>query len=155
MPVAFIQLLHSHEIAAAYRERRTDDRRPDAVGLAGAVVNGNGNGRAPVIIDKATLVPLGLVFSMVLTALSAFTWANAQLSKLDARLVAIDAKIEAARVEREAMSNLFALGLSSRWTEIDMKLWAERLRRSNGELDVPEPEHSELPGESTILRRNK
>lgn len=76
-------------------------------------------------LDQNTLVPLGVVVSVMLGLFGAHTW-------LDARLDLIDARLE--RIEDVN---------SDRWTVTDQRLWAAELARTNATLNVPEPVHHE------------
>lgn len=76
-------------------------------------------------IDQNTLVPLGVVVSVMLGLFGAHTW-------LDARLDLIDSRLE--RIEDVG---------SDRWTVTDQRLWAADLARQNATLSVPEPVHHE------------
>lgn len=76
-------------------------------------------------IDQNTLVPIGVVVSVMLGLFGAHTWLDARLDQIDSRLERIEDVND------------------GRWTVTDQRLWAAELSRANATLSVPEVVHQE------------
>jgi len=89
------------------------------------------------IVSRETLVPLGLVLS-VIGALLGGAWAvNDAKHAIDTRLVVIDTRLAAIQTELLRRTD-------DRWREGDMKHWAELLKAHNPELVIPDPVAQEV-----------
>ena len=67
-------------------------------------------------LDRSTLVPIGLLVSVVLASIAATTWIQRTLLTLD-----------------------HTVEMLNRWTLRDMTSWAELLQARNSALNVPIP----------------
>jgi hypothetical protein len=74
----------------------------------------------PMVLDKTTLVPLGLVGGFLTTFLVGTFWLQGRLSEIDRKLERIDARVQ------------------TTWDRTSMENWALRLARQNPSVDVPE-----------------
>jgi hypothetical protein len=72
------------------------------------------------IIDRNTLIPLGVVGSVAITFLGGTWWLQGRLSDIDRRLERIEYKTDAS------------------WNQTSMENWALKLARQNPALIVPE-----------------
>ena len=79
-------------------------------------------------LDRSTLVPIGLLVSVVLASIAATTW-------IQRTLLTLDHKVEMLNTRLEALST----DMSNRWTLRDMTSWAELLQARNSALNVPIP----------------
>lgn len=79
-------------------------------------------------LDKSTLVPIGLLISVVLASIGAATW-------IQGTLLELDHKIEQLNLRIAQLSD----NTRDRWTVTDMKRWAELLQARNATLSVPIP----------------
>lgn len=73
----------------------------------------------PVVLSKATLVPLGLIGGPLLALFAGYVWLDGRFTRLE-----------------NAMDK-FADGAADQWTVTDMRLWEESIRRRNPTMDVP------------------
>lgn len=78
------------------------------------------------IIDRDTLIPLGVVISMFALIFTAYSYLDSRFNMLDRRLERMEDK------ERAASSD--------RWTYTQHRLWVSELRRTNPSLAIPDPE---------------
>lgn len=85
--------------------------------------NGNGNGRKPLVLDRAVLVPVGVVALAVTAVFGALHYFDSQLVQPLRELQSDVKDIRAAMVDR--------------WTGTNMKMWELEMRRRNPELDMP------------------
>ena len=87
------------------------------------------------VITKETLVPIGLVATVLVTLFGilfgAHSWWGARLDVLSSQLESIDRRLE--RIEEHQVD---------RWTLTDMRLWAASVRQANPSLTLPEPQQA-------------
>lgn len=90
------------------------------------------------ILDKGTLVPISIAFSIIVAFLAAWGWFNNQFTMItnkidlqtkanDERFISYERRME--RVETKA---------SVAWTRVDEILWVSEFRRMNPEMKIPE-----------------
>lgn len=84
------------------------------------------NGR--VVLNRDTLLPVGVVSAIIATLFSGYLWLQAQFQDIRGRLD---------RIEVQA---------SDRWTETDMRLWVLEFARKNPQIATPDARHH-APGE--------
>ena len=85
--------------------------------------------KAPLFtLDRATLVPIGLLISVVLSAIAATTWIQGTLLDLDHKIELLNGKL-----------GTLANDMANRWTLRDMAAWAELLQAKNTSLTIPVP----------------
>ncbi len=77
----------------------------------------------PAVLNRATLVPIGLAVSMLLPLAAGAVWLNAEFTLVKYRLKEIENKLE--------------LATDDRWKRGDMAAWGELLQARNKDLDVP------------------
>lgn len=73
-----------------------------------------------IVLDKGTLVPVGVAAGAVLSLASATFWLQGRLSEIDRKLERIDARVQ------------------TTWDRTSMENWALRLARENPNVSVPE-----------------
>jgi hypothetical protein len=71
-------------------------------------------------IDRSTLMPIGLMGTLIVSLIGATWWLQNRLSDIDRRLERIEYKTDAS------------------WNETSMENWALKLARSNPTINVPE-----------------
>jgi len=92
----------------------------------------------PVKLDKGTLVPISIAFSIIVSFLAAWGWLNSQFAGLktsidasikvtDERFATYERRME--RVETKAANS---------WTIVDETLWVSEFRRMNPAMSIPE-----------------
>jgi hypothetical protein len=74
----------------------------------------------PVVVDRSTLVPIGVAGGVLTTFLAGTFWLQGRLSEIDRKLERIDARVQ------------------TTWDRTSMENWALRLARQNPNVDVPE-----------------
>ena len=82
--------------------------------------NGNGNGRR-TILGPNTLMPVGVMVTLLLTIIAAVFWLDTRFDELEVRMMEIERSI------------------GDRWTGNDMKLWTEMMQRKNPGHVIPDP----------------
>lgn len=89
------------------------------------------------VLDRGTLVPISIVFSVIIAFLAAWGWLNNQFvaigTKIDASIKATDERFTVydRRMERvEAKSD-------NAWTRVDEVLWVSEFRRMNPDMKIP------------------
>lgn len=82
-------------------------------------------------LDKGTLVPIGLLVAVVLSAISATVWINTYLLQLSHKVERVDDRLGA------LAANVAAINAGT-WSLADMRSWTDLLRVSNQSLHVPE-----------------
>jgi hypothetical protein len=91
------------------------------------------------ILNRDTLVPLGLVGSVVVAAVLIVTTMNNMRTDMEIANQKFEARLEA--IEKDAKSAADAVNritfLDDRWTSKDMRHWVELLAAKNPEIDVP------------------
>lgn len=90
---------------------------------------GNGNNR----LGPNTLVPLGAVVAVILSAAAGAVWVNNVFMELRHQL-------EQVRFELADMKETVGRQMDDRWRARDMQSWAKLLQAQNPELKVPIPE---------------
>lgn len=85
--------------------------------------------KAPLFqLDRSTLVPIGLLVSVVLAAVGATTWIQGTLMELQHKIDLLDTRLATlAIVDRD------------RWMLHDQAAWCELLQARNPALNVPLP----------------
>jgi hypothetical protein len=73
-----------------------------------------------IVLDKGTLVPVGVAAAAVMFLASATFWLQGRLSEIDRKLERIDARVQ------------------TTWDSTSMENWALRLARENPSISVPE-----------------
>jgi len=73
-----------------------------------------------IVLDKGTLIPVGVAAGVVLSFASATFWLQGRLSEIDRKLERIDARVQ------------------TTWDRTSMENWALRLARENPTVSVPE-----------------
>lgn len=86
-----------------------------------------------IVIDKGTLVPLGVVISFIGALASLGFWMNGKFESIETAVIKIEHRLE--RLEDRQ---------SDRWTATDMRLWEGTLTRENPTIKPP--------GVGTIVR---
>lgn len=90
----------------------------------------------PIIkIDKSTLVPIGLLVAVVLSAISATVWINTALLKLNHSVENVTNKVDALGKRVDAINSAW-------WSHADMRAWvreAQAQNKSNG-ITFPDPQ---------------
>lgn len=79
-------------------------------------------------LDRSTLVPIGLLVSVVLASIAATTWIQGTLMQLQHKIDMLDTRLS-------VLSQVNA----DRWMLHDMAAWAELLQARNAALNVPIP----------------
>ena len=106
--------------------------------------------KSVISIDRETLVPIGLLVSVVLTAVGSVLWLGTQFSDLAAvqQAAAFDRERGMLQLRNEIAilsGDIKALQVQvqntqdDRWRYHDMKAWVEILKAKNPALDIPEP----------------
>ncbi len=83
-------------------------------------------------LDKRTLVPIGLVVSVIVAVVGGAWVVNDAKHAIELKLVQIDTRLEGIQKEMFSRTN-------DRWRETDMVHWAELLKAENKEMTVPVP----------------
>ena len=73
-----------------------------------------------IVLDKGTLVPVGVAAAAVMVLASVTFWLQGRLSEIDRKLERIDARVQ------------------TTWDSTSMENWALRLARENPSISVPE-----------------
>ena len=97
----------------------------------------------PVILNKGTLMPVGVLVSCVVMALSGQSWLD---GKFDASEQHIDDKFEEQSQKLTGLEKrLFSLEEAQkvRWNSLDMRKWVLDLRSANPNLDIPDIKEKE------------
>lgn len=81
----------------------------------------------PMKIDRSTLVPIGVVVSIVLTLCGVLGFLDSRFTAIDKALDKQDRRLE--KLEESGQAQ---------WTSIQMKLWVSEFRRLNPDVKVPE-----------------
>ena len=77
-------------------------------------------------VNKETLVPLGLLVAVVVTAITVTTWLQKTLLNLEHKIDQLDVRV-----------SLINESDRSRWSSADQAAWAELLQARNPALNVP------------------
>ena len=75
-----------------------------------------------VRLSKETLMPMGAVFTLVVTVFAAYSYFESQFDNLGRRIERLE--------ERE----------EDRWTRTQQELWVEKFKGANPSLKIPEVE---------------
>ena len=87
---------------------------------------------ARMVINRETLVPIGVAISVVAVIAGGILWTNTKLLEIDYKLRDLARSVE-------TVDQKFDSGMSDRWTRSDMARWTERFRDKNPDLNVPVP----------------
>ena len=97
-------------------------------------------------IDKSTLVPIGLLVSIVVCAVYTTMWIQGTLLDLkhDTELRSIQTMNSLAEIKSKVdhLASTVSTLTSERWTIEDMKMWVKLLQSQNSTLHVPEAARS-------------
>ncbi len=91
-----------------------------------------------IVLSEKTLVPLGVVVSVLCTLFPAYLWLQSEFAStrkhVDTKIEAIDTRLRGV----EQRLDRIELQASERWTETDMRLWVLEFARRNPRLSVPD-----------------
>lgn len=91
-----------------------------------------------IILTEKTLVPLGVVASVLGVLFPAYLWLQSEFAStrkhVDTKIEAIDTRLRGV----EQRLDRIELQASERWTETDMRLWVLEFARRNPRLAVPD-----------------
>lgn len=82
-------------------------------------------------LNRSTLVPLGMVITMVLAVCAGTVWINNQLYSIHHKLQTIENNLNRCELKVES-------GQMDRWTASQMSLWVRLLQAENNSLKVPQ-----------------
>ena len=85
-------------------------------------------------IDRTTLVPIGLLVAVVISAISATVWINTYLLRLTYSVEALNERVTALSTRLDAATG-------DRWTMSDMVAWVALTAAKNPALVLPDPIH--------------
>ena len=97
----------------------------------------------PVMLNKNTLVPIGVLVSCVVMALSGQSWLNDKFKQAEDH---IDVKFEEQGLKLNDLERrLFSLEEAQkvRWNSLDMRRWILDLRSANPDLSIPDIKETE------------
>lgn len=83
-------------------------------------------------LDRSTLVPLGLLVSVLLSAVTGTVWINSKLLSVEYSLTRLNDRI----AELQAQMSSAA---TDRWTKTDMAHWVELVNAGKPDLKLPLP----------------
>lgn len=95
-----------------------------------------------VVLTGNALVPLGIVVSIILSAVGAAWYISGELHMIQNEIMAI-------RIEQREIKNSLRNARASIFSPIDARIWAGQFATMNPTLKVPEPIHYPLPGETS------
>jgi len=81
-------------------------------------------------LNKDTLLPLGIVATLVLSAATGAVW-------MSNKLQAINYNMERLSIEVKNIQKQLDIAEQDHWTFREMKLWVELLKAKNTAIDVP------------------
>ena len=84
----------------------------------------------PVVLSRSTLVPVGLVFSVILAVVSLGMW-------LEARFSALEYSIQATKTEVQRLQLQVERAQHTGWSQDQQAAWAAILEARNPSLVVP------------------
>jgi cell division protein FtsL len=90
----------------------------------------------PIIrIDKTTLVPMGLLVAVVMSAISATVWINTALLKINHNVTNVTDKLDALNRRVDAINSAW-------WSHADMRAWVREAQAQNkgGTATFPDPQ---------------
>ena len=93
---------------------------------------------AKTIIDRKTLIPVSIAFSIIIAFLASWGWLNNQFvlihAKMDAQIKATDDRFTSydRRMERVETKT------DATWTKVEQILWVSEFRRMNPDMKIPE-----------------
>lgn len=101
---------------------------------------------APVIrIDRSTLVPIGLLITVVGSAIGATLWLQGTMLELvhnsDKSTLKLEQQIQGVKSDVRLLTQRVEAADGHQFTSSDMKRWCELLSANNPDLKVPEPVH--------------
>lgn len=101
----------------------------------------------PVIkIDKSTLVPIGLLVSIVVCAVYTTMWIQGTLLDLkhdtEIRSLQVVNSLNDIKQKVDSLANTVSMMSSEKWTINDMENWIRMLKSQNSSLNVPEAARS-------------
>lgn len=95
-----------------------------------------------IVLSKETLVPLGVVVSVVGALFPFYLWLQSEFAStrkhVDTKVEALDERLRGV----EQRLDRIELQASERWTETDMRLWVLEFARRNPRLSVPDARSS-------------
>lgn len=90
------------------------------------------------VLNKGTLVPVSIAFSILVTVLAAWGWFNNQFllvhAKIDANTKATDERFTSYERRMERVESKSESG----WSKVQQVLWVSEFRRLNPEMKIPE-----------------
>jgi hypothetical protein len=92
--------------------------------------------REPIIrIDRNTLIPIGLLVSVVISAISATLWIQSTMMALQYSVREVDTKVDGINKRVDHITNGW-------WSYADMKAWVREANANNksGAIVFPEPQ---------------
>ena len=92
----------------------------------------------PTVLNKGTLIPVSIAFSIIVTFLAAWGWLNSQFmfigAKIDAQIKASDERF----IGYERRMERVEVKVFDSWTKVDEVLWVSEFRRMNPDMKIPE-----------------
>jgi hypothetical protein len=107
--------------------------------------------RSPIIrIDRDTLVPIGLLVSVVMSAVGAVWWISSTIHELTQQqreawfvqqtaMLELKGQLDVLKSELRLVASQVQDGSSDRWRFADMVAWAKLLAAQNPTLTIPQP----------------
>lgn len=90
-------------------------------------MSGEDDGKKTIVVNKETLIPLGIVISICFAVLSLHVWLLGRFDGINEALSRIDHKLE--NVEKKVVDS---------WGASDMKIWELELQRRNPTMNIPD-----------------
>ena len=81
-------------------------------------------------INKETLLPLGIVATLILSAATGAVW-------MSSKLQAINYNMESLTKEVKNIQKKLDLAEQDHWTFREMRLWVDLLKAKNSSMDIP------------------
>ena len=96
--------------------------------------------KSPILtLDRETLVPIGLLVAVVLSATGATVWINTALLNLVHSVEKANDQIAAMDIRITAMQAQMQNGSRETWTLADMRRWIELANARNPAANLPDP----------------
>lgn len=99
----------------------------------------DGGGDKVPLLNRETLVPIGLLVAVVLSSITATVWINTQLLNLIHSVKTTNDRIDLMKDQLTALGRQVENGHSEDWSRADMIRWVELVNAKNPNLNVPIP----------------
>lgn len=96
--------------------------------------------RKPILsLDRDTLVPIGLLVAVVLSAITATVWINSTMLELKHAVDKANDRIQAVDTRVTDLQGQVSDGNGEKWTFADMRRWVALANARNPATPLPDP----------------